>query len=176
MKPIKQMLCWMLAVLCLAGCCSGCQKEEAIVTEAVPTQSSGAMGRYVEQSIPLPECQYAEDLVMLDDGRLRVALRRTDGSVMVCTSGADRTTWADTWEIPGAITSTGDVAQMRRILQQAGNRKERRFSLPSIHLPRPHLPHLDGPTWATLLMILAGLLLLWLAWGGGWSKLSLLLP
>ena len=112
MKPIKQMLCWMLAVLCLAGCFSGCQKEEAIVTEAVPTQSSGAMGRYVEQSIPLPECQYAEDLVMLDDGRLRVALRRTDGSVMVCTSGADRTTWADTWEIPGAITSTGDVAQI----------------------------------------------------------------
>ena len=28
----------------------------------------------------------------------------------------------------------------------------------------------------TVLMILAGLLLLWLAWGGGWSKLSLLLP
>ena len=112
MKPIKQMLCWMLAALCLAGCFSGCQKEEAIVTEAVPTQSSGAMGRYVEQSIPLPECQYAEDLVMLDDGRLRVALRRTDGSVMVCTSGADRTTWADTWEVPGAITSTGDVAQI----------------------------------------------------------------
>lgn len=112
MKPIRQMLCWMLAVLCLAGCFSGCQKEEAIVTEAVPTQSSGAMGRYVEQSIPLPECQYAEDLVMLDDGRLRVALRRTDGSVMVCTSGADRTTWADTWEVPGAITSTGDVAQI----------------------------------------------------------------
>ena len=49
---------------------------------------------------------------MLDDGRLRVALRRTDGSVMVCTSGADRTTWADTWEVPGAITSTGDVAQI----------------------------------------------------------------
>lgn len=112
MKPIKQMLCWMLAVLCLAGCFSGCQKEEAIVTEAVPTQSSGAMGRYVEQSIPLPECQYAEDLVMLEDGRLRVALRRTDGSAMVCTSGADRTTWADTWEVPGAITSTGDVAQI----------------------------------------------------------------
>ena len=112
MKPIKQMLCWMLAVLCLAGCFSGCQKEEAIVTEAVPTQNGGAMGRYVEQSIPLPECQYAEDLVMLDDGRLRVALRRDDGSVMVCTSGADRTTWADTWEVPGAITSTGDVAQI----------------------------------------------------------------
>ena len=112
MKPIRRMLCWMLAVMCLAGCFSGCQKEEAIVTEAVPTQSSGAMGRYVEQSIPLPECQYAEDLVMLDDGRLRVALRRDDGSAMVCTSGADRTTWADTWEVPGAITSTGDVAQI----------------------------------------------------------------
>ena len=69
-----------------------------------------------------------------------------------------------------------DVAQMRAELQQAGKKKERRFTLPSICLPRPHLPHLDGPTWATLLMILAGLLLLWLAWGGGWSKLSLLLP
>ena len=45
---------------------------------------------------------------------------------------------------------TGDVAQIQRMLQR--------------------------PTWATLLMILAGLLLLWLAWGGGWSKLSLLLP
>ena len=71
---------------------------------------------------------------------------------------------------------TGDVAQIQRMLQQAGKKKERRFSLPSIRLPRPHLPHLDGPTWATLLMILAELLLLWLAWGGGWSKLSLLLP
>lgn len=112
MKQFNRILCIALAILLLAGCFCGCQKEEAIVTEAVPTQSSGAMGRYVEQSIPLPECQYAEDLVMLDDGRLRVALRRTDGSVMVCTSGADRTTWADTWEVPGAITSTGDVAQI----------------------------------------------------------------
>lgn len=89
----------------------------------------------------------------------------------------ERSGWRGWYPIQEKMEAlTGDVAQMRRILQQAGNRKERRFSLPSIHLPRPHLPHLDGPTWATLLMILAGVLLLWLAWGGGWSKLSLLLP
>ena len=71
---------------------------------------------------------------------------------------------------------TGDVAQMRRMLQQAGKKKERRFTLPSICLPRPHLPHLDGPTWATLLMILAGVPPLRFAWGGRLRKLRLLLP
>lgn len=112
MKPIKQMLCWMLAVLCLTGCFSGCKKEEAIVTEAISTSDSGAMGRYVEQSIPLPECQYAEDMVMLDDGRLRVSLILEDDSAIVCTTGADRSDWEDTWEVPEEILATGAVAKL----------------------------------------------------------------
>ena len=111
----------------------------------------------------------AEQRNVLDDLE-----RRTAAHTALLQELSSRRGWYLIQEKMEALT--GDVAQIQRMLQQAGNRKERRFSLPSIRLPRPHLPHLDGPTWATLLMILAGLLLLWLAWGGGWSKLSLLLP
>lgn len=66
-----------------------------------------------------------------------------------------------------------EAAEIRRLLEQAGKQKEKSFSLPSIRLPRPHLPHLDGPTWVVLLMSLAALLLLWWAWAGDWNNLSL---
>ena len=69
---------------------------------------------------------------------------------------------------------TKEAAEIRRLLEQAGKQKEKSFSLPSIRLPRPHLPHLDGPTWVVLLMAVAALLLLWLAWAGDWNNLSLL--
>ena len=66
------------------------------------------------------------------------------------------------------------VRHLEQITEQAGKPKERRFSLPSIRLPRLHLPHLDGPMWVVLLMAMAALLLLWLAWAGDWNNLSLL--
>ena len=66
------------------------------------------------------------------------------------------------------------VKHLEQMSEQAGKPKEKRFSPPSIRLPRPHLPHLDGPTWVVLLMSLAALLLLWLAWAGDWNNLSLL--
>ena len=58
--------------------------------------------------------------------------------------------------------------------EQAGKPKEKRFSLPSIRLPRLRLPHLDGPTWIVLLMTVAALLLLWWGLDTVWSSLSLL--
>lgn len=66
------------------------------------------------------------------------------------------------------------VKHLEQMSEQAGKPKEKRFSPPSIRLPRPHLPHLDGPTWVVLLMSLAALLLLWLTWAGDWNNLSLL--
>ena len=66
------------------------------------------------------------------------------------------------------------VRYLEQMTEQAGKPKERRFSLPSIRLPRLHLPHLDGPMWVVLLMAMAALLLLWLAWAGDWNNLSLL--
>ena len=67
------------------------------------------------------------------------------------------------------------VKHLEKMSEQAGKRNEKRFSLPSIRLPRLRLPHLDGPTWAVLLMGAAALLLLWWGLDNVWSSLSLLL-
>ena len=68
------------------------------------------------------------------------------------------------------------VKHLEQMSEQAGKQKEKRFSLPGIRLPSPRLPHLDGPTWAVLLMGTAALLLLWWGLDTVWSSLSLLLP
>ena len=63
------------------------------------------------------------------------------------------------------------VKHLEQMSEQAGKRKEKRFSLPSIRL---RLPHLNGPTWIVLLMAAAALLLLWWGLDTVWSGLSLL--
>ena len=68
------------------------------------------------------------------------------------------------------------LKHLEQMSEQAGKRNEKHFSLPGIGLPRLRLPHLDGPTWAVLLMGTAALLLLWWGLGTVWSSLSLLLP
>ena len=67
------------------------------------------------------------------------------------------------------------VKHLEQRNEQAGKRNEKRFSLSGIRLPRLRLPHLDGPTWAVLLMGTAALLLLWWGLDTVWSSLSLLL-
>ena len=67
------------------------------------------------------------------------------------------------------------VKHLEQMSEQAGKRNEKRFSLPNIRRPRLRLLHLDGPTWAVLLMGAAALLLLWWGLGTVWSSLSLLL-
>lgn len=68
------------------------------------------------------------------------------------------------------------VRHLEHMTEQAGKPKEKHFSLPGIRLPRLRLPHLDGPTWAVLLMGTAVLLLLWWGLDTVWSNLSLMLP
>ena len=67
------------------------------------------------------------------------------------------------------------VKHLEQMNEQAGKRNEKRFSLPITRLPRLRLPHLDGPTWAVLLMGTGALLLLWWGLDTVWSSLSLLL-
>ena len=67
------------------------------------------------------------------------------------------------------------VRHLEQMSEQAGKRNEKCFSLPITRLPRLRLPHLDGPTWAVLLMGTAALLLLWWGLDTVWSSLSLLL-
>ena len=66
------------------------------------------------------------------------------------------------------------VKHLEQMSEQAGKRNEKRFSLPNIRRPRLRLLHLNGPTWAVLLMGTAALLLLWWGLGTVWSSLSLL--
>lgn len=66
------------------------------------------------------------------------------------------------------------VKHLEQMSEQAGKRNEKRFSLPNIRRPRLRLLHLDGPTWAVLLMGTAVLLLLWWGLDTVWSSLSLL--
>ena len=68
------------------------------------------------------------------------------------------------------------VKHLEQMSEQAGKRNEKHFSLPGIRLPSLRLPHLDGPTWAVLLMGTAVLLLLWWGLDTVWSNLSLMFP
>ena len=68
------------------------------------------------------------------------------------------------------------VKHLEQMSEQAGKQSEKRFSLSGIRLLRLRLPHLDGPTWAVLLMGTGALLLLWWGLDTVWSSLSLLLP
>lgn len=101
----KRIISMMLALLVLLGCLSGCGKEPEL---SVVSQSGNAMGRYVEQSITLPDSDYAMDMVMLSDGRLRVALMKADGNVLICTAGTQSNTW-DTFALPVKITESGSI-------------------------------------------------------------------
>ena len=66
------------------------------------------------------------------------------------------------------------VRHLEQMSEQDGKRNEKCFSLPGIRLPRLRLPHLDGPTWAVLLMGTGALLLLWWGLGTVLSSSSLL--
>lgn len=105
MMDKKRIISMMLALLILLGCLSGCGKDPEL---SVVSQSGNAMGRYVEQSITLPDSDYAMDMVMLSDGRLRVALMKADGNVLICTAGTQSNTW-DTFALPVKITESGSI-------------------------------------------------------------------
>ena len=73
-----------------------------------------------------------------------------------------------------------DVVQMRAELKQAGKKRERRFSLPRIRLPKLHLPYIS---WSRLLLGLTALSLtggvlwvVWFSWEKLWSVTQTLLP
>ena len=105
---IKRIISAMLAALLVLGCFSGCAKKEVAEVEITPSISTDATGRYVERNISLPESRYAEDLVMLSDGRLRVALQEENGNILLCTQGQQENTW-EGYSLPTEILASGSV-------------------------------------------------------------------
>jgi hypothetical protein len=65
-----------------------------------------------------------------------------------------------------------DVAAMREMLQQAGKRRERRISLPRLHLNIPHL----SPAWLLIPVILLVLWTMWHSWDTLWNGIRILFP
>lgn len=105
----KRIAGMMLALLVLLSCLAGCGKDpELPAVEVSQPGNANATGRYVEQTITLPASDYAMDMVMLSVGRLRVALMKADGNVLICTAGTQSNTW-DTFSLPGKITESGNI-------------------------------------------------------------------
>ncbi len=111
MEKRKRILGLVLAVLCLLGCLSGCGGD-SMTEQPDPTDSSDALGRYVETAMELPECRYMEDMVMLNDGRLRIAYVKEDGIAAISTTGMDRTAWAVTQDLPEKVLDSGAVSRI----------------------------------------------------------------
>ncbi|MDY4583018.1 MAG: ABC transporter substrate-binding protein [Candidatus Faecousia sp.] len=109
MRNRKRIISLALALLVLLGCLSGCGKgPELSAVEVSRPGNVKATGRYVEQTITLPDSDYAMDMVMLSAGYLRVALKKEDGNVLICTAGTQSNTW-DTFSLPGNITESGNI-------------------------------------------------------------------
>ena len=108
---IKRFLSVLLTLALVLGCFAGCGKEkkEAAEEALMPSISTTGTGRYVEENLWLPESQYAVDMVMLNDGRLRVALQENNGNILICTTTADRQLWEDPVSLPAQIISSGNV-------------------------------------------------------------------
>ena len=73
-----------------------------------------------------------------------------------------------------------DVAQMRAELKQAGKKRERRFSLPRLRLPKLRLQDIS---WSSLLLGLTALALtggvlwaVWFSWEKLWNMMHTLIP
>lgn len=63
-----------------------------------------------------------------------------------------------------------EIKKVRRLAEQAGKKKERSVSFPTIRLPRPSLE------WLLLPAVLLGLLVLWYGWVTLWNGLTTLFP
>lgn len=63
-----------------------------------------------------------------------------------------------------------EMKAIHRLLEQAGKKKERRFSLPRFQLPQPTW------TWLVVPAALLGLWALWYGWAAFWNGLATLLP
>lgn len=105
MNPIKRILLFTLTLTLLLGCFTGCGAGSDPGISAAP--GGKAMGRYVEQELPIPELKKALDLVTLSDGRLRLAGTDASGNTSLYTR-----TDGESWEItplPDEVQGSGHV-------------------------------------------------------------------
>lgn len=115
MIKIKRSICLLLTLALALGCLAGCGKGDITAMEAAsspnaspdaPDNAVKPKGRYVEQTIPLPDGKYLRDMVMLDSGKLRVSMTREDDTAFIATQGAALGDW-DIQDVPQEILDCG---------------------------------------------------------------------
>ena len=126
MKQYKRWIALALSLFGVLSCLAGCGAGDSTITQATPGTDAGqtesapnggettaaAMGRYVEQTVELPECSYPIDMVMLSAGQLRVAVKDSNGSVLICTAGDTPGQWQSVENLPEDITASGRVESL----------------------------------------------------------------
>lgn len=112
---VKKVIALALVLTGLLGCFSGCGKEETPELEELPNQSGGStgdvVGSYVQEELPLPAEGYPQDMVMLPDGRLWVAVQNNDTATFL-TSNPDRTDWEKPTSLPEEMLNAGKLWNM----------------------------------------------------------------
>ena len=157
----KLLLAFICGAMLLA---SACGTQPAPAPSATPEQPPVSIS--VEQH-PTQE-EWAELLTVLASLN-----RRTAAQAALVRELSQQTSTHPTGEQVAAMAR--NVAAIRSLLEQAGKKKEQRFSLRLPRLPHPHLPRLSR----ALLLIPVILLVLWAAWSSLdtlWSAIRMLLP
>ena len=103
---VKKLTILSLVFAVLLSCFAGCganRKEDS----TQPQQSAG----YVQEEISVPLDEgYSQDMVMLPDGRLWMAVNSTDEkSTVLLTSNEARTEWEKTEALPDEVLASGGV-------------------------------------------------------------------
>lgn len=126
MKQYKRWIALALSLFGVLGCLAGCGAGDSTITQATPGTDAGqtesapnggettaaAMGRYVEQTVQLPECSYPIDMVMLSTGQLRVAVKDNNYEALICTAGETPGQWQSVENLPEGITASGSVESL----------------------------------------------------------------
>lgn len=121
MKQYKRWIALALSLFGVLSCLAGCGAGDSTITQATPGTDAGhpanettapAMGRYVEQTVQLPECSYPIDMVMLSTGQLRVAVKDNNYEALIYTAGETPGQWQSVENLPEDITASGSVESL----------------------------------------------------------------
>lgn len=112
MNTVMKILSLAMVFVLLLGCLAGCKTDTGIPTAPAQEElpAGRAMGRYVEEDIPIPDATYPLDLVMLSDGRLRFAAWGENDDLNLYTRTAEGS-WESTF-LPAEILDSGSVSAL----------------------------------------------------------------
>ena len=103
----KKIMAACLAFTGLFSCLTGCSRKQE--TGQLESYNRSA-GSYVQQEITIPVDGYSQDMVMLPDGRLWLAIQSKDASsAVLLTSDITRSKWEKIEPLPDKVLNSGKI-------------------------------------------------------------------